>query len=87
MLACCAAARADLTCEQLAAIGRTAIQLRNEGASLSRVLADIERSKLRERYTPDEVNAIRQAVRMVYTSEFSVDDLMESCTFKNKPKD
>ncbi len=87
LAACSAAAQAALTCDQLNVVAQTTIRLRDEGSSLSRVMAEVERSGVRDKFTPEEVNAIRQAVRLVYTSEVSVTELVESCTERNKPRD
>ena len=40
----CALARAEVTCEQLVAISQQTVNLRNEGASLPKLLADTDNS-------------------------------------------
>lgn len=86
LLLACGAARAELTCEQLALVAQTTLTLRNQGASLSQVLADVERSNLKEKYAPDEINIIRQTIRLVYTSEISREDLIQGCLQSGGPK-
>ena len=73
-LALCLAmpAQAQLSCEQIVASAQTAISLRDQGMTLSRVLAETEKPEMRERFRPDELGMIRQAIRLTYTGEVSV---------------
>lgn len=70
---------AQLTCEQIVASAQTAITLRDQGVVLSRVLAETEKSEMRERFRPDELGMIRQAIRLTYTGEISVYELADTC--------
>jgi hypothetical protein len=81
MALCCAAAaaRAELTCEQLAMIGQTAVQLRDQGVSLSRVLADARREDMRQRFSEAELNVIGRAAQLAYTGEASPAEILQAC--------
>ncbi|MBS1220365.1 MAG: hypothetical protein H6R21_3498 [Proteobacteria bacterium] len=72
-------ARAELTCEQLVASAQAGIALRDRGASIGQVLAETEKSELRERFRPDELAMIRRALQLTFSGEFSVYELAETC--------
>jgi hypothetical protein len=72
-------ARAELTCEQLVGSAQAAIALRDQGTPLSRVLAETEKAEMRERFRPDELGMIRQAIRLTITGEVSVYELANTC--------
>jgi hypothetical protein len=68
-----------LDCEQMVAAAQAGIRQRDQGASLSRVLAELERPELRERLGAEDYALLRRAVQMSYTSEISVHELLETC--------
>ncbi|MBX3661059.1 MAG: hypothetical protein KF804_01280 [Burkholderiales bacterium] len=70
---------AQLSCEQLVASAQAGLKLRDSGASLRQVLAEIDGSGLRERFGADELALIRRAVQLTYTGEVSVRELADSC--------
>jgi hypothetical protein len=70
---------AALECEQLVSAAQTTVKLRDGGASLSAVMNDIERSGLQQKLDVQEINLLRQIVRMSYTSEASVYEVFEAC--------
>lgn len=72
-------AQAELTCEQLVASAQAGIALRDRGASIGQVLAETEKSELRERFRPEELAMIRRALQLTFTGEFSVHELAETC--------
>ena len=72
-------ARAELTCEQLVASARAGLDLRDQGMSLTQVLAETAKPAMRERFQPDELGMIRQAVRLTFTGEVSLHELAETC--------
>lgn len=72
-------AHAALSCEQLVAVSQTSIALRDQGQSLSQVLAEIERSEIRQALDAQEVNLLRQIVRISFTSEFSPSEVLAAC--------
>jgi len=72
-------ARAALDCDQVVAVAQTAVKLRDEGVSLSAVLSEMERGELRQKLDAQELNLLRQIVRMSFTSEASVYEIAESC--------
>src|SRR5688572_26783640 len=72
-------ASAALNCEQLLAVSQTTIELRDQGRTLSSVLAEVERSELRQKLDAQEINLLRQVVRISFTSEYSPREIFESC--------
>lgn len=70
---------AQLNCEQIVASAQTAIRLRDQGMSLNQVLSETEKAEMRQRFRPDELGVIRQAVRLAYTGEISVYELADAC--------
>jgi hypothetical protein len=72
-------AAAQMSCEQLVASAQAGIALRDRGASLRQVLAEIEKSELRERFKPEELALMRRALQLTYTGEVSVYELAETC--------
>lgn len=78
-LAAVAPAHAELSCEQIVASAQTAVTLRDQGMTLSRVLAETESAEMRGRFHPDELALLRRAIRLTYTGEVSVYELSESC--------
>ncbi len=72
-------ARAALSCEQLVAASQAAIALRNQGLSLSEVLAEVERGEIRRTLDAQEVNLLRQIVRLSFTSEYSPREILTAC--------
>jgi hypothetical protein len=71
--------RAELSCDQIVASAQAGIALRDQGAPLSRVMAETERPEMRERFAPDELALIRQAIRLTFTGEVSVHEVAETC--------
>jgi hypothetical protein len=70
---------ATLNCEHLIAVSQTTIALRDEGNSLSAVLAEVERGELRQKLDAQELNLLRQVVRISFTSEYSPREILEAC--------
>lgn len=68
-----------LGCEQMVAAAQAGIRQRDQGVSLSRVLAELDRPELRERLSPEEQLLLGRAVQMSYTSEISIHELAETC--------
>ncbi len=79
LLLSCAAARAEMTCEQYGAIAQETIRLRDQGASLSRLLADIERGEMKQRLTAHELNVVKDVVRHSFSGALSPGDVVEAC--------
>ena len=75
----CAAARAELTCEQLGAIAKTTVELRNQGASLTRLLADAERDETKSRLTARELDIVKQVIRLSFDGTLSPAEVVEAC--------
>jgi hypothetical protein len=76
---CAQPVAAPLTCEQIVASAQAAVKLRDQGVSLSQVLAETDKAGMRERFRPVELGMIRQAVRLAYTGEISVYELADAC--------
>jgi hypothetical protein len=74
-----APALAEVTCDQLVAISQRAIDLRNEGVSLSRVLTDTEDSTMKQRFTAIELDFIRLLIRESFMGAYSPYDVKEAC--------
>lgn len=74
-----ASAQATMSCDQLVAGAQAGLEMRDRGASLSQVMAETEKSDLRERFRPEDLALMRRAVRMVFTSEISIHELAETC--------
>jgi hypothetical protein len=70
---------AQLQCEQIVASAQTAVKLRDQGVTLSQVLAETDKAEMRQRFRPDELGVIRQAIRLAYTGEISVYELADAC--------
>ncbi len=73
------AADVALDCDQLLAISQTSIALRDQGNTLSAVLAEIERGEIRHKMDARELNLLRQVVRISFTSEYSPREIFDSC--------
>ena len=72
-------AGAQVTCDQLVAISQKAVNLRNDGASLPSVLADLERPEMKERFTPTELDFIRLLIQESFMGAYSPHDVLEAC--------
>ena len=63
----------------MVAVSQTTLSLRDQGHSLSAVLAEIERAEMRANLDAQEINLLRQIVRISFTSEFSPREVHEAC--------
>ncbi len=72
-------ANAALNCNQLLAVSQMTIALRDEGSSLTAVLAQVEASDIQQQLDAQEVNLLRQVVRISFTSEYSPREILEAC--------
>lgn len=61
------------------AVSQTAIALRDQGNTLSAVLAEIERGEISQKLGARELNLLRQVVRISFTSEYSPREIFDSC--------
>ena len=75
----CAAARAELTCEQLGAIAKTTVELRNQGASLTRLLADAERDEMKNRLVEREIEVVKRVIRLTFDGTVAPAEVVEAC--------
>jgi len=75
----CAPVRAELTCEQVGAIAKSTIQLRDQGASLARLLADVERGDMKDRLSARELNTVKDVIRYAFDGTLSPAELVEAC--------
>lgn len=71
-------ARAELGCDQLVAGAQAAIALRDQGASLRAVLAELDKGAA-GRFSPEDLAMLRRAAQLAYTGEISVYELSETC--------
>jgi hypothetical protein len=74
-----AAAGAEMTCEQYGAIAQQTIRLRDQGASLSRLLADIDRGEMKRRLTAHELTVVKDVVRHSFSGALSAEEVVEAC--------
>lgn len=79
LLSSAVCAQTALTCDQIVASAQAGLEMRDRGASLSQVMAEIEKGDLRARFKPDELAMIRRAVRLTFTSEISIHELADTC--------
>ena len=79
LLLCCAGARAEMTCEQYGAIAQETVRLRDQGASLSRLLADIERGEMKKRLTEYEFGVLKDVIRASFSGTLSPGEVVEAC--------
>ncbi len=70
---------AALDCEQLVAVAQATVKLRDEGLSLNAVLRDFDSGEATKKFNAQEMNLLRQTVRVCFTSEASVYEIAESC--------
>ncbi|HET9405106.1 MAG TPA: hypothetical protein VFO57_11050 [Burkholderiales bacterium] len=75
----CAPARAEMTCEQYGAIAQETVRLRDQGASLSRLLADFERGELKQRLTAHEFQVVKDVIRASFNRLLSPVEVVEAC--------
>ncbi len=73
------AAETTLNCQHLVAVAQTTIALRDQGQTLSSVLAEIERGELRQKLQAGEIDLLRQIVRLSFTSETTPHEILEAC--------
>ena len=72
-------ANAALSCEHLLAVSQTTLTLRDQGRSLSELMAEVEHGDIRQTLDAQEINLLRQIVRVSFTSEFSPREVLEAC--------
>ena len=68
-----------ITCEQFGAIARQTVQLRDQGASLKRLLADVGKGDMKDKLTPQELVLVRNVVRMSFDGTMSPAEVVEAC--------
>jgi hypothetical protein len=73
------AAHAELTCAQLGEIALKTVDQRNQGASLTRLIADVERGELKGRLTEREIALVKDVVRVSFDGRLSPAEVVESC--------
>jgi len=72
-------AQAALECLHLVNAAQTAIALRDKGVPLSAVLAEVERAEMKAKFNAQELNTLRQVIRISFNSEYSPREILESC--------
>ena len=77
--AACVCAHAALECDQVMVVAQTAVKLRDEGATLTAVLREIDTPEMRQKLDAKEINLLRQIVRLSFTSEASLHEIAEAC--------
>jgi len=79
LLLACAAASAEMTCEQYGALAQETVRLRDQGASLARLLADIERGDMKRRVTAHEFEVVKDVIRASFSGALSPMEVVEAC--------
>lgn len=79
LLLSCAVARAEMTCVQYGAIAQETLRLRDQGASLSRLLADVDRGEMKRRLTAHELSVVKDVIRHSFSGALSPADVVEAC--------
>jgi len=77
-------AAAAVSCEQLADIAYATEQLRNQGHSLTTVLAEADKLELSGKLTRDELDLIKGVVDRAFKSIQSPLEVLQSCRDKLK---
>ncbi len=72
-------ARAALTCEQLLAIMEAAVRYRDQGYSLSQVLAGLKGIDTEHKLDAAEVGVLRKAIEAVYLGNATPQELALEC--------
>lgn len=75
----CLTARAEISCEQYGAIAQETVRQRDQGASLSRLLADVERGEMKDRYSAHELALIKDVIRASFDGTLSPMEVVEAC--------
>jgi len=79
LLLFCATARAQMTCEQYGAIAAETVRLRDQGASLARLLADVDRGEMKQRLTAHEFGVVKDVIRHSFSGALSPMEVVEAC--------
>jgi hypothetical protein len=74
----CAAAQAEFTCEQYGAIAQEAVRQRDQGVSLSRLLADVDRGDMKQ-LPQREIALVKDVIRHSFNSALSPIEVVEAC--------
>ena len=74
-----AGASAEMTCEQYGKIAQETVRLRDQGASLPRLLADIERGELKKSITAYEFEVLKDVIRASFSGALSPMEVVEAC--------
>jgi len=75
----CAAASAEMTCEQLGAMAQETVRQRDQGASLSRLLAETERGEMKDRLSPKELALVREVIQLSFNGSMSPAEVVAAC--------
>jgi hypothetical protein len=73
------AARAALSCEQMFAIAERTVELRDHGASLQQVLAELKSREVAEKLSAEEVQVLRKTVSAVYLGNATAAEVALAC--------
>lgn len=75
----CGAALAAVSCEQLADIALAAQRLRDQGYSLTTILAEFDQPAMSGKFLPAEIYTIKAVVQQSFTSELSPLEILREC--------
>lgn len=77
-------AKVGISCEQLFAVAKSALQYRDQGYSLQQVLTGLKAPEVEGKLSPEDVQLLRQAVTAVYLGNVSAEELAVECR-KSQP--
>lgn len=72
------AAPAQMTCEQYGVIAQETLKLRDQGASLTRLLANTERGDMKG-LAPREMALVKEVIRLSFEGTLSPSEIVEAC--------
>jgi hypothetical protein len=84
MCSYCIVASAAVTCEQLAAVGTTAQQLRDQGNSLSVVMSEISKLETDGKFTGADMVRIKDVATLTFSGMLSPREVMRECAAAKK---
>ena len=68
-----------VTCEQLFGVAKSALQYRDEGYTLSQVLASLKNAQGEGKLTAQEAETLRKVITMVYMSNATPEEVGMEC--------
>ena len=73
------AASAALTCEQLGNIAQTTEELRNQGSSLTFVLAEADKLEASDKLTKQDIGRVREVIDQTFKRTYTALEILQDC--------